>query len=205
MTPILIGVRWYLSVALSCISLIISRIVYLFIYLLDIAFLFSISIHFLKQVVYFLCIFSCMSCFCWLCVFFFFKCGPFLKSLLNLLPYCFCFMFWVFGPEACWILAPQPSIEPTTPALEGEVLTTGPSGKSLLALIPYWSYHVEIFSPIQCCLFIAVVSFTVQKLLHLIRSHLFIFTFISFTLGEKSKKKIIAWTYVKECSAYVVH
>ena len=114
---------------------------------------------------------------------------PFLKSLLNLLPYCFCFMFRVFGPEACWILAPQPRIEPTAPALEGEVLTTGPSGRSLLASIPYWSYHVEIFSPIQCCLFIAVVSFTVQKLLHLIRSHLFIFTFISFTLGEKLKKK----------------
>ena len=114
-------------------------------------------------------------------------------------------MFRVFGPEACWILAPQPRIEPTAPALEGEVLTTGPSGRSLLASIPYWSYHVEIFSPIQCCLFIAVISFTVQKLLHLIRSHLFIFTFISFTLGEKLKKKIIAWTYVKECSAYVVH
>ena len=29
--------------------------------------------------------------------FFFFSCGPFLKSLLNLLQYCFCFMFWFFG------------------------------------------------------------------------------------------------------------
>ena len=29
------------------------------------------------------------------------------------------------------ILAPQPGIEPTLPALEGEVLTTGPPGKSL--------------------------------------------------------------------------
>ena len=34
-------------------------------------------------------------------------------------------MFWVFGREACGILAPQPGIEPTPPALEGEVLTTG--------------------------------------------------------------------------------
>ena len=50
---------------------------------------------------------------------------------------------------------------------------------------------MEIFPPIQCCLFIAVVSFTVQKLLHLIRSHLFILTFISFTLGENLKKKIL--------------
>ena len=109
--------------------------------------LFSISIHFLKQVVCFLCIFSCMSCFCWLFFFFFFlKCGPFLKSLLNLLPYCFCFMFWAFGPEACWILAPQRRIEPIPPAVESEVLTTGPSGKSLLALIPIvhimWKYFL---------------------------------------------------------------
>ena len=27
----------------------------------------------------------------------FFWCGPFLKSLLNLLQYCFCFMSWFFG------------------------------------------------------------------------------------------------------------
>ena len=33
--------------------------------------------------------------------------------------------------EACGILASQPGIEPTPPALEGEILTTGPSGKSL--------------------------------------------------------------------------
>ena len=55
----------------------------------------------------------------------------FLKSLLNMLQYCFCFMFWFFGPEACGILAPQPGIELVPPALEGEVLTTGPPGKSL--------------------------------------------------------------------------
>ena len=42
-------------------------------------------------------------------------------------------MFWCFGHEACGILAPQPGIEPTPPALEGEVLTTGPSGKSHIA------------------------------------------------------------------------
>ena len=39
-------------------------------------------------------------------------------------------MFWIFGPEACKILAPQPGIEPAPPALEGEVLTTAPPGKS---------------------------------------------------------------------------
>ena len=40
-------------------------------------------------------------------------------------------MFWFFGHEACGILAPGPGIELAPPALEGEVLTTGPPGKSL--------------------------------------------------------------------------
>ena len=40
-------------------------------------------------------------------------------------------MFWFFGYEACGILAPQTGIEPIPPALEGEVLTTGPPGKPL--------------------------------------------------------------------------
>ena len=52
-----------------------------------------------------------------------------LKSLLNLLQYCFSFMFWFFGPGACGILAPRPGIELASPALEGEVLTTGQPGK----------------------------------------------------------------------------
>ena len=34
-------------------------------------------------------------------------------------------MFWLFGPKACGILTPWPGMEPTPPALEGEVLTTG--------------------------------------------------------------------------------
>ena len=37
-------------------------------------------------------------------------------------------MFWFFGPEICGILASQPGIELTPPALEGESLTTGLSG-----------------------------------------------------------------------------
>ena len=50
------------------------------------------------------------------------------KSLLTLLQYCFCLMLWFF-------LARRPvgsaflDQEPTPAALEGEVLTTGPSGK----------------------------------------------------------------------------
>ena len=34
----------------------------------------------------------------------FFLCGPFSKSLLNLLQYCFCFMFLVFCPWGVWDL-----------------------------------------------------------------------------------------------------
>ena len=40
-------------------------------------------------------------------------------------------MFWVFGHEACGILAAQPRIKPAPIALK--VLTTGPSGKSLIS------------------------------------------------------------------------
>ena len=57
--------------------------------------------------------------------------GPFKRSLLNLLQYCFCFLFG----EVCEILAPQPGIKPAPPALEGEVLTTGPEGGPEDALI----------------------------------------------------------------------
>ena len=61
--------------------------------------------------------------------------GPFLKYSLNLVQYCFCFMFWFFEHKACGILAPQPETEPTSPELEGEVLTTGSPGKSHLDII----------------------------------------------------------------------
>ena len=44
-----------------------------------------------------------------------------------------------------------------------------------------------IFSRSEGCLFtLLIVSFAVQKLLHLIRSHLFIFAFISIALGGGS-------------------
>ena len=46
-------------------------------------------------------------------------------------------MFWFFGHEACGILVPQPGIEPAPPALEDEVLTTEPPGKSLQSSLYY--------------------------------------------------------------------
>ena len=42
------------------------------------------------------------------------------KSLLNLLQYCICFMFWGFGCKACGILAPWPGIEPAPPPHTGK-------------------------------------------------------------------------------------
>ena len=51
----------------------------------------------------------------------------FLKSLLNFLTILllfYVFGFFFSGPETCGILAPQPGIEPTPPALEGEVFGT---------------------------------------------------------------------------------
>lgn len=43
----------------------------------------------------------------------FFGCGPFSKSLLSLLRYWFCFVFWCFACEARGTTAPRPGNEPT--------------------------------------------------------------------------------------------
>ena len=60
-----------------------------------------------------------------------------------------------------------------------------------------------IFSHSEDCLFILlIVSFAVQKLLSLIRSHLFTLVFISITLGGGVIEDL-ALIYVIECSAYV--
>ena len=68
-----------------------------------------------------------------------------------------------------------------------------------------WSVvsFANIFSHPEGCLFVLfMVSFAVRKLLSFIRSHSFIFVFISITLGGGSKK-YLAVIYVKECSSYV--
>ena len=50
----------------------------------------------------------------------------------------------------------------------------------------------NIFSHSLGCLFVLfMVSFAVQKLIRLIRSHLFIFAFISFALGDWPKKTLL--------------
>ena len=59
----------------------------------------------------------------------------------------------------------------------------------------------NIFSHSVGCLFVLLmVSFAVQKLFSLIRSHLFIFAFVCF---RRRIQKNIAAIYVKECFAYV--
>ena len=45
----------------------------------------------------------------------------FLNPLLNLLQYCFCFIFCFFVLEVSGILIPQQGVEPTPSALEGSL------------------------------------------------------------------------------------
>ena len=60
----------------------------------------------------------------------------------------------------------------------------------------------NIFPHSVGCLFVLfMVSFAIQKLLTLIKSHLFIFAFIFFALRGRSKEILLQ--FVKECSAYV--
>ena len=68
------------------------------------------------------------------------------KRLLNLLQYCFCFMFLFSGHEACGILAPQSRIKPPPPALEGKVLTSRPPGKSLNHFLIWGKKNISKFS-----------------------------------------------------------
>ena len=62
----------------------------------------------------------------------------------------------------------------------------------------------NIFSHCEGCLNVLfIVSFALQMLLSFIWSHLFIFVFISITLGGGWVKKDLAVIYVKECSSHV--
>ena len=57
----------------------------------------------------------------------------------------------------------------------------------------------NIFSHSVDCLFVLfMVSFAVQNILSLTKSHLFTFAFISIILGDRSKE-----IYIRKCSAYI--
>ena len=53
----------------------------------------------------------------------------------------------------------------------------------ILEIKSYQLHHLKLFSPI-CRLFFKIVFFAMQKLVSLIRSHWFIFAFISVALGD---------------------
>ena len=63
-------------------------------------------------------------------------------------------------------------------------------GNNLLLVVSF----ANIFShSIGCFFILLIVSFAMQKLLSLIRPHLFIFAFISFTLGDRFKKILLCF------------
>ena len=47
-------------------------------------------------------------------------------------------MFWLFWPQGMWDLSLLTRDPPATPALEGEVLTIGPPGKSPKLLLDFF-------------------------------------------------------------------
>ena len=56
---------------------------------------------------------------------------------------------------------------------------------------PCWLLHLQRF--LSCLLIFLIVSFTVQKLLSLIRSHCFIFVFFLFIILGGGLNKILLW------------
>ena len=68
-----------------------------------------------------------------------------------------CFVF--FCHDACGLLAPQPQIKPSPPTREGEVLTTGTSGKSLDLWIDWKGGMMEFWGADRLFLFKLIFVF----------------------------------------------
>ena len=77
-----------------------------------------------------------------LVLFFFFKnfflMWTIFKVFIEFVTILLLFYVLVFWPRGMWDLSSPPGIEPTPSALEGEVLATGPQGKSLF----FFSYAI---------------------------------------------------------------
>ena len=91
---------------------------------------------------------------------------------------------WFFGPFFHWVIYFS--------GIELQELLVKKKKRSCLYFFEIISLSVTsfsiIFSHSEGCLFtLLIVSFIVQRLLSLIRSHLFIFAFISITLGGGSE------------------
>ena len=94
----------------------------------------------------------------------------------------------------------------------GEKVVSPSYSSAILNFLSY-SYLLDVnpssvisFASIFCGsagrpLTLSLVSFVVRELLSLIRPHLFMSAFVSFALGNRSKK--LPSIYVKECCAYV--
>ena len=89
----------------------------------------------------------------------FFGCGPFLKSLWNLIQHSFCFMFWCFGLEACGLSSPTRDWT-YTPCSRRQSLNQWTTGKSLrLFFSPTCLANVSLFCFFT--LYYTLVSFAV--------------------------------------------
>ena len=110
-----------------------------------------------------ICLYICMALtLCASVVFFFFN------FLLNLLQYCFCFMSWSFGCQACGILSLPPGIEPIPAVLEGEFLTTRLPGKSpVTQCVLFWNLRTGYLLIISSFFFFLRASLVIQERLHI--------------------------------------
>ena len=93
---------------------------------------------------------------------FFFWCGPFSRSLLNLLQYCFCFMFLFFWPKGMWDPSSLTRDQTHTPALEAWNLnhwtTREVSSNSWVTWVT-----TQLCNDSLSCFFMSVIAATLPK------------------------------------------